>query len=124
MKKHCIMDMNKIVAQRIMEAREQKGLFQKDIAAALDLSTNAYNSIENGKTNLTINVLYRISEILQLPVSKLLNINEGDTQNNHNNLVVTQNHNGTLYFQVSNEQMERLAKDRVFAEDSSKKVDK
>lgn len=118
------MDMNKIVAQRIMEAREQKGLFQKDIAAALDLSTNAYNSIENGKTNLTINVLYRISEILQLPVSKLLNINEGDTQNNHNNLVVTQNHNGTLYFQVSNEQMERLAKDRVFAEDSSKKVDK
>lgn len=106
------MDMNKIVAQRIMEVREEKGLFQKDIAAALDLSTNAYNSIENGKTNLTVNVLYKIADILQIPVSKLLNINEGDTQNNHNNLVVTQNHNGTLYFQVSNEQLDKLIKQK------------
>ena len=100
--------MNKIVAQRIMEAREQKGLFQKDMAAALDLSTNAYNSIENGKTNLTVNVLYKISEILQLPISKLLNINEGDVQNNSQNLVITQNNNGTLYFQMSNDQMDKL----------------
>ncbi len=103
------MDMNKIVAQRIMEAREAKGLYQKDMAAALDLSTNAYNSIENGKTNLTVNVLYRISEILQLPIGKLLNINEGDIQQgNHNNLVVTQTLNGTLYFQVSDEQIKKL----------------
>jgi DNA-binding XRE family transcriptional regulator len=110
--KNIIMDMNKIVAQRIMEAREQKGLLQKDMAAALDLSTNAYNSIENGKTELKINVLYKISEILQLPISKLLNINEGATQHNHKNIVVTQNINGTLYFQVSNEQMEKLMENK------------
>lgn len=98
------MDMNKIVAQRIMEAREAKGLYQKNIATALGLSTNAYNSIENGKTNLTVNVLYKISEILQLPVSALLNIN----QKSINSIVITQNNNGTLYFQISDEQMEQL----------------
>lgn len=104
--------MNKIVAQRIMYAREQKGLFQKEIAAALDLSTNAYNCIENGKTNLTINVLYRISEILQVPVSKLLDINECDTQNNPNSFIISQNKQGTLFFQVSDEQIEKLIRNR------------
>ncbi|MCB0507989.1 MAG: helix-turn-helix transcriptional regulator [Chitinophagales bacterium] len=87
-----------------MEAREAKGLYQKNIATALGLSTNAYNSIENGKTNLTVNVLYKISEILQLPVSALLNIN----QKSINSIVITQNNNGTLYFQISDEQMEQL----------------
>ncbi len=107
------MDKNELVARRIMEARERKRLYQKDMAAALDISVNAYNCIENGKTKITINVLYKIAEILEVPVSRLLDIKEENTPSNNNSFIISQNINGTLYFQASEEQTKRMMKGKL-----------
>lgn len=97
-----------------MQLREEKGLFQKNIAAYLDLSVNAYNSIENGKTNITINNLFKIAEILEVSVSSLLGLKEDENNYiNNSNFVISQNNQGTLYFQVSDQQLDKIITEKT-----------
>jgi len=104
------MDKGKRVAQRIMELREGKGLLQKDLAARIDMKVSTYSDKENGKTEITISELYRIAKGLDTTVANLLGIEEQSTQNNNNSIVLSQNHNGTIYFQPSQEMLDKLVK--------------
>lgn len=104
------MDKNNQVAQRIMELRETKGIYQKDFAALIDMKPSTYCDKENGKTEITINELYRIAKGLDVSISYLLGMDEYNIQNNNNGntIVVTQNNSGTLYFQISPEMIDNL----------------
>lgn len=108
------LDMNKnnLVAQRIMELREKKGILQKDFAAQIDMKVSTYSDKENGKTAITIDELYRIAEGLGTSIATLLDLEEMNTQNNNAVVVLTQNNNGTIYFQPSQDMLDKLIQDK------------
>jgi len=54
------------IQEKIKETREAKRLSQYDMADKLGISQSAYLQIEKGKTDLTINRLYQIAEILEV----------------------------------------------------------
>lgn len=64
--------LKKKVGQRIVELRSQKGWSQSDLARACDKDRQAIEKIENGKVNPTIFTLNQISEVLEIPLWKLL----------------------------------------------------
>jgi transcriptional regulator with XRE-family HTH domain len=101
------MERSRLVAQRIRELREKK-FFQKDFAAHIDMKPSTYSDKENGNTEITIGELYRIADGLETTVAFLLGIEEASTQNNTNSIVLNQNHNGTIYFQPSQEMVDKL----------------
>ena len=55
------LDIKQQVANLIREARKAKGLTQKELGERLGLSKNTVTEYEDGKQNLTIETLNRIS---------------------------------------------------------------
>ncbi len=64
--------MNKIL-NRIIEYRKAKGLVQKQMADKLEIAQVNYGKIENGKTELTLDRLLKIADILEVSVNELIN---------------------------------------------------
>lgn len=58
--------------ERIRLARLQRGLSQENMADLLNLSTTAYGDIERGKTELTLNRLSQIAQVLGTSVVALI----------------------------------------------------
>jgi transcriptional regulator with XRE-family HTH domain len=56
----------------IRKFRESKRLTQEYIASRMGISQNAYSKIENNITQLTINHLKKLSEILEVPMTDLM----------------------------------------------------
>ena len=56
----------------IRKYRESKRFTQEYIASRMGISQNAYSKIENNITQLTINHVKKLSEILEVPMSDLL----------------------------------------------------
>lgn len=56
----------------IRRYREMKNFSQKYVAAKMGISQNAYSKIENNLTQLTVHHVKQLSEILQTPMSDLL----------------------------------------------------
>lgn len=67
---------------KIKQLRELKNFTQEHMAQQLGLSTRAYSKIESGETQLTINRLNEISEILGIDPIEVLGF---DHQNIFNN---------------------------------------
>ncbi|MEY3085410.1 MAG: hypothetical protein RL037_1590 [Bacteroidota bacterium] len=67
---------------KIKQLRELKNFTQEYMAQQLGLSTRAYSKIESGETQLTINRLNEISEILGIDPMEVLGF---DHQNIFNN---------------------------------------
>ncbi len=95
------MDKNSIVAAKIKEIRVEKNILQRQVAAAIGLGENAYSRIEGGFTQITVNNLFKISEILDTPVEKLLSLKTTNIANNNNNVVMTQFNDGTVNIQLT-----------------------
>ena len=55
---------NKKIGQLIYQIRQDRGLTQTEFAKRLKTSQSAINRIENGKQNLSIDTLGRISDVL------------------------------------------------------------
>jgi UDP-N-acetylglucosamine 1-carboxyvinyltransferase len=68
----------KKISQLITEVRKQRGMTQADFAERLGTSQSAVNRIENGKQNLSMEMLGRISDVLN---RELLKINQTGTIN-------------------------------------------
>lgn len=64
------------VEENIRKIRELKSYSQEYVAGKLDLSVRAYSKIENGETQLTINRLNQISEILEVTPQQVLGFDE------------------------------------------------
>lgn len=59
-------ELSKTIGQRLQLVRLQKNLTQEQMGEELNLSTSAYCKIEYGETDLTLNRLYRIAEIMNI----------------------------------------------------------
>lgn len=67
---------------KIKQIRELKNLTQEHIANQLGLSIRAYSKIETGETQLTINRLNEISNILGIDPIEVLGFDEKQVFNN------------------------------------------
>lgn len=54
---------------RIKKARKRKGYSQYQLAQKLELSQNAYSKLELGRSNLTLDKLFDIADILETNVA-------------------------------------------------------
>lgn len=64
------------INEKIKKVRELSNLTQEEMASQLNMSTNGYAKIEQGKTRLNIPMLERIAAILGINLMELLNIND------------------------------------------------
>jgi transcriptional regulator with XRE-family HTH domain len=78
----------KEVAATIKRLRELKGITRESMASELELSLSGYSKIERGETEISISKLYKISEILEVDVPKILNFDVSKVFNISNNNLV------------------------------------
>lgn len=64
-------DTNQKIGQLITNLRQEREMTQTAFAEALGTSQSAVNRIEKGKQNLSLDMLARISEVLQKPLVKV-----------------------------------------------------
>ena len=78
------MEMEKII-EKITQYRNRKGYTYENMADELELTTAAYRKIETGETKLSVERLFKISNILETPVNELLDLDKNHfIQNNYN----------------------------------------
>ena len=76
--------MEKII-EKITQYRNRKGFTYENMADELELTSAAYRKIETGETKLSVERLFRISNILETPVNELLDLDKNHfVQNNYN----------------------------------------
>lgn len=63
----------KEAVENIKKFRELKNITREELADRLEMSLSGYSKLERGEVELTVNKLYRISEILEVSVSQILN---------------------------------------------------
>ncbi|MDF2931739.1 MAG: transcriptional regulator [Chryseobacterium sp.] len=109
------MEIEKII-ERISQHRTKKGYTYENMAHELNLTPAAYRKIETGETKLTVERLFRISDILDLPVVDFLDLEKDVlSQHNHDNENVFQqkvnfyNDNKEVYQQLLNSKDEQIA---------------
>ncbi len=73
------------VLEKIREVRKQKGYSHEYIAHELDISQVAYSKLEKNETKLTVERLYKLAEILETPITDLLDVKANNIFNQHNN---------------------------------------
>lgn len=79
------MEIEKII-ERISQLRNKKGYTYENMADELDITPSAYRKIETGETKLTVERLFRISNILEAPINDFINFDKDSfIQNNYNN---------------------------------------
>jgi transcriptional regulator with XRE-family HTH domain len=66
----------KAVCDNIKFLRQFKKLSQEAMAEKLDLSVNAYANMERGESDITLNRLYKVSQILEINLPQLLGLDE------------------------------------------------
>lgn len=101
-------DKNSVIAERIKLIRMQKEISQSKIAKALNLTTTAYCRIENNQTQLTINNLFKISEVLNSSIQELMNIKSEFNAYNQGNVVMTNYNHGTLNLSIDLNEIEKI----------------
>ena len=80
------------------------------MAIELDLTTAAYRKIETGETKLTVERLFKISNILGIPIGDFLEIEKNVNQQvNHGNANIY-NQNIDHFYQENREITEQLIK--------------
>lgn len=69
----CIMNTDKILA-KIRSKRQQLNYSQDYVASVLQMNQANYNKIENGKVELSVQVLFKIARLLDLNLDELINV--------------------------------------------------
>ena len=65
--------------QRLRAIRQKKGLSQEELAAKAAIDRTYISSCERGKRNVTIDIIYRLSEALEISPKELVpDLNEKD----------------------------------------------
>lgn len=66
------MNINTLTAHRIKEIRSQLGVTSQSVADELDITISSYSALENGKVSITIERLYQIAQIFNVPLSRII----------------------------------------------------
>ena len=67
--------------EKIKFVRSLKGWTQEDMAAKLNISTQAYAKIERGKTDVHYSRLEQIAEVMEIDLPELLGLDEKNVLN-------------------------------------------
>jgi len=59
------------VGRRLRDLRQRRGLTQRALAQACDLSANAIGLIERGETSPSVSTLHRLALALEVPIAEL-----------------------------------------------------
>ena len=112
--KNSIMERSTIdnVIRKIASARMKRGLSYENLADDLSISTAAYRKIETGETKLTVERLFRISEILNTSLSDLLEIGNDVFQQTNNNSATGYQQKIENFYQENKEVYEKLLKSK------------
>jgi DNA-binding helix-turn-helix protein len=80
------------VINKIVQGRLRKGYSYENMAEELHISVPAYRKLEIGETKLSVQRLFQISVILEMPLTELLDIDNKCIMHNHchNDLVYQQ----------------------------------
>lgn len=74
------------VGENIKKLRELKGLSREYVAEKLDLHLTSYGNIERGQSDITVNKLFRIAEVLQVNPSDIIVFTDKYDTGNINNI--------------------------------------
>ena len=85
----------------IKELRQSKSISQEHIAKCLNLTTTAYNRIENNKTQVTLNSLAIIAKALNEELNTILGLPLSNNATNNQNVIMSQYNNGTLQISIT-----------------------
>ena len=84
------------VHEKIRIIRKAKGLTLEEVAHQLGMSTNGYGDIERGATDVNLSRLEQISQLFDMELSELIDLNEKNVFNilgtQNTGSVGTQNH--------------------------------
>lgn len=91
----------KKIGLNLRSIRLQKGVTPKEMASLLSITLQAYNNIENGKTNLSISQIFEIAQFLKIDFNEVMDIENKriynfTTQNNPNSTI----QNGEIHNQA------------------------
>ena len=70
------------IGERIKHLREQRNYSQDYVASKLSISQRAYSKIETGETNLSVDKLLKIAEVLEMSLNKILDMDGNAVYNN------------------------------------------
>tara|TARA_B110000967_G_C18794459_1_gene515016 strand:- start:833 stop:1075 length:243 start_codon:yes stop_codon:yes gene_type:complete len=56
----------------LRQIRQQKQLRQKTVAKLCEMDSGSYSNIENGKRNITILTLFKISKVLNVSLTEIM----------------------------------------------------
>ena len=90
------------VGRRLRDLRRRRGLTQRTLARACDLSANAIGLIERGESSPSVSTLHRLALALEVPITELFVETEGQTVVLTKTSQRSQTHRGQI-------QMENLA---------------
>jgi transcriptional regulator with XRE-family HTH domain len=73
---------NQQITSKIRKIREQNGICQEAVAAAIGLSVQSYSKLERGETQLSVERLYNIAAFLKMPIPEILGFEMQQVFNN------------------------------------------
>lgn len=71
-------NLRKSLGERIKEIRIIKGLSQRQLGSILGMGNSTISAVERGERNLTIDMLQRISDALEIDVISLFEFDNGE----------------------------------------------
>ncbi len=101
------MTLNDKTAIKIKELREAKNFSQSAFAKMLSMSNSSYSRLENGEIQISLNVVEKISQQLQIPIIEILNLPISQI-NNFNNNQLCPIHNGVLNISLNSEEIKSI----------------
>lgn len=102
------------IADRLKKMRLEKNVSQDFLAKKLGFTQKAYSKIENNETKLNVEVLQRISEVLEVPIESFFNNNSQPILNDFSNRTGGDN---VIYKNNSTEKIDELYKQLLDAKD-------
>ena len=56
----------------LRQIRQQKQLRQKTVAKLCEMDSGSYSNVENGKRNITVLTLFKISKVLKVSMAEIM----------------------------------------------------
>jgi transcriptional regulator with XRE-family HTH domain len=76
------------ISENIKKFRELKGITREQLASDLGMSISGYSKIERGEVDLSMSKIQKISEVLGVEISEILNFDATQIFNVQNNNLV------------------------------------
>lgn len=101
------MTINNKVALKIKEYRDFKNISQAALAKQLLMSNSAYSRLENGEIQITLTMLEKIAEKLNVTMLELLDFKSSQI-NNFNNNSFAQSGNSTINITLTPDEFQKV----------------